>query len=489
MTKRLLAQTLTLSACAFFVFAPYSSADITVYDAEAERARYEGMTKERMDGITHLIATEKYEGSVTFEFTVPETGTYLIEAKTYAPDTRHDSFNVRIDNGETRVWHVPQSSTWQWNALTISESEDGTFALTEGTHELTFYGRELTRIDRVTVTHITKDTVVAPVEDALQQPSKNDTWYVHAKHAGSGSGTANNPFPTITQALQTAQPGDVIRVFPGIYTEEIKTTRKGTKDAPITLTSAESERPIIDLKWKGNGPIFAHSNYILENFEVRNFRQGIRIENASHVTVRNNDIHHGEHECVRIRHFSRQNIVENNTIHFCGATSATKRLSNGNGEGIYLGTAPEQRERNGGKADTSTHNQVRNNRIYDVTESVDVKEDASYTLVEGNELYKNSDANSGAINVRGDNNSIKGNTAYDNTGSGFRFGGDAGVENANGVIHNYGQNNIVRNNIALRNGQYGYKLMVKTQDFDCSNSARENKNGDTNVSGTHICFQ
>lgn len=497
-----IAQTLLVSVCALLVaLAPLFATAATVYEQEAERAESAGMNKETTQGSTHLVADEKYEGSVTFSFDLEQGGHYRIEAKTIAPDKQHDSFEVRVNGGPKVVWHVPNSTSWLWNPVATQAAPKGVYELAEGHLEVTLYGREVTRIDRLKVVLLektsstdvsddSKDTDVEEVDDAPKEEqlsTRGRTLHVSTKGSDTSSGNQSAPLRNIQTALAKADAGDTVVVAGGTYREELQTLRSGTKDAPITIVGAQGSRPVLDLGWSKDGPKFHHSHYVFKNFELKNFNQGIRIEDATNVLVTGNEIHHGKHECVRVRHFAKDNTLEGNTIHDCGYADGKERLQNGNGEGVYVGTAPEQRERNGGKPDTSTSNKILKNTIYNVTESIDIKEDSSYTLVKGNRVYKNSDSNSGAINVRGDNNRIEENHSSGNSGSGFRAGGDENIKDPSGKTHDYGVGNTFRNNTAEKNKAYGYKLMQTKQDFDCSNTSTGNGSGDANASG--ICFR
>lgn len=63
--------------------------------------------------------------------------------------------------------------------------------------------------------------------------------YVNANVLQSGCGTQENPFRTIQEAAQIAQPGDEVLVAPGIYREYVDPVHAGTEDARITYRSTE----------------------------------------------------------------------------------------------------------------------------------------------------------------------------------------------------------------------------------------------------------
>lgn len=63
--------------------------------------------------------------------------------------------------------------------------------------------------------------------------------YVNINAPRSGCGTQENPFRTIQEAAQIAQPGDEVLVAPGVYREYVDPVHAGTEDARITYRSTE----------------------------------------------------------------------------------------------------------------------------------------------------------------------------------------------------------------------------------------------------------
>ena len=55
-------------------------------------------------------------------------------------------------------------------------------------------------------------------------------YYVSANASHRGSGTKENPFPTISQAAKIARPGDEVIVAPGIYREYVNPFCGGTDE-------------------------------------------------------------------------------------------------------------------------------------------------------------------------------------------------------------------------------------------------------------------
>lgn len=138
------------------------------------------------------------------------------------------------------------------------------------------------------------------------------TRYVAVNGNDSNTGqTIAAPLRTIQKAANLSVAGDVVCVRAGVYYQRINITRSGQAGQPVTFQSYPGERAVLD---GGNLTVPAAvdglvhvkgADYIVfKNFEVRNYRTstadvvpvGIRISGlAHHVEIRNNAIHHIEH--------------------------------------------------------------------------------------------------------------------------------------------------------------------------------------------------
>jgi hypothetical protein len=295
--------------------------------------------------------------------------------------------------------------------------------------------------------------------------------YVDPAGSDSNSGNWWNPLRTIGEALERAQPGMKVRLRTGVYRERVVSVRGGTAELPIIIEADGDDRPVIDgAFFTIDGPKIKHPYITFRRIEVRNTRLGIRIEGAHHVILAENTVHDIGTECMRLRFYARDNSILDNRIYNCGRT--------GNGEGIYVGTAPEQRWKNDGDPDTSTRNVIRDNEMFNVSEGVDLKEDSSLTVVENNYVHDAWDLGSGGINVRSDRNTIRGNRSINGAGSGFRLGGDEALLYSGGPEYQYGVRNVLSGNVASGNDEFGYKIMATPQALDCSNTAFDNDRGD-----------
>jgi hypothetical protein len=284
-------------------------------------------------------------------------------------------------------------------------------------------------------------------------------------------GATDAPLRTLGKALELVQPGWHIRLRTGVYQEAAETVRPGRPDAPIVIEPDINHSPVLDGDSHRMGALqVEHSYYTIRGLEFRDFYEGFKIYHSTGVIVEHNYIHDISAECVFVKDGSHDNIVRNNTVHDCGLDE--------NGEGIYIGTAPENRElRNDGLPDINLRNIVTGNIIYRVTEGVDIKEDSSLNVVSLNYIYDTTEEGTGGINVRGDENFIYDNLVESNEGSGIRLGGDLASHPEYEEDYRYGGNNVLRGNISRNNEQYGYKLMVGPQVFDVTNIGFSNDKG------------
>jgi hypothetical protein len=118
-------------------------------------------------------------------------------------------------------------------------------------------------------------------------------------------------------------------------------------------------------------------------------------------------------ECIRIKYFATPSAVEGNQIGPCGVHDfAVPNTTTGqNGEGVYIGTAPEQLGNNPSpEPDLSNDNRVARN-VIDTrgAECVDIKESARDNVVEFNTCtgQQPRNGNSGAMESRGPSNTFR----------------------------------------------------------------------------------
>lgn len=72
------------------------------------------------------------------------------------------------------------------------------------------------------------------------------TWYVATSGADSNPGSLRQPFQTIQQAANVAQPGDTVMIRGGTYRETVVPSQSGADGAPITFEPYRGEKVTID---------------------------------------------------------------------------------------------------------------------------------------------------------------------------------------------------------------------------------------------------
>src|SRR5215213_4437884 len=67
-------------------------------------------------------------------------------------------------------------------------------------------------------------------------------WYVSTSGDNANPGTLQQPFKTIQQAADVAQPGDNVFVRGGVYRETVTPARSGRAGSPITFQPYNDEK-------------------------------------------------------------------------------------------------------------------------------------------------------------------------------------------------------------------------------------------------------
>ncbi|MFO0565121.1 MAG: right-handed parallel beta-helix repeat-containing protein [Polyangiaceae bacterium] len=141
------------------------------------------------------------------------------------------------------------------------------------------------------------------------------TYYVATNGKDTAAGTAAAPWKTITHAVAQMQAGDTTYVRGGTYSEKlIRFERSGTATAPITLSNAPGESPIIDFGQDPSVDNFTDIRRItissaagsatpigwitIEGFEIRNGYEGIKFYSLRDATIRRNWIHHNRNQGI-----------------------------------------------------------------------------------------------------------------------------------------------------------------------------------------------
>lgn len=145
------------------------------------------------------------------------------------------------------------------------------------------------------------------------------------------------PWRTVQKATNSAQPGEIVCVRGGTYNERVTINVSGAAGAYITFQSYPGETAILDgtglaVPNADNGMVYVkdRSYIIVKGFEIRNYKTstrnyvpiGIRLTGtAHHIEIRNNKIHHIEHNGTNVNGTDAHGIA----IH---GTSGTAALNN-----------------------------------------------------------------------------------------------------------------------------------------------------------------
>lgn len=295
--------------------------------------------------------------------------------------------------------------------------------------------------------------------------------FVSPRGDDAAAGTASAPLRTIAAALARAVPGVVVDLAPGTYRGRVDVAVSGTAAAPITIeghgTAVLTGGPTVSTLLEIGGSYIVVDGVVLSDAEVL-----VRIDRGDRNTLRNSRVGPARDECIRLKRGARQNVIERNLIRDCGTLDFVTQPGLGkNGEAVYIGTAPEQREPLGA-ADASDSNMVRDNIIHtNGNECVDVKEGSSRNVVEHNRCSGQRDPLSGGVSLRGNGNTVRFNDIFGNLGAGVRLGGDRPVDGR--------QNQVYGNRIADNSG-YGLKIETEPQAAVCRNTLERNKLGPVN---------
>ena len=124
----------------------------------------------------HASQTPDFENKADFCVTVPHDGEYIIKARSYAPNGKHDSFHVTIDGGpaDGYLWQPPQKGEFVEDIIhNRGKNSEQVIYLTAGDHTVTFHRRESkTQLDWIELILLQEG---APIEPTAVPPTATDT--------------------------------------------------------------------------------------------------------------------------------------------------------------------------------------------------------------------------------------------------------------------------------------------------------------------------
>ncbi len=319
------------------------------------------------------------------------------------------------------------------------------------------------------------------VADSVKVFNGGRVFFVSPGGSDKNSGlSSSSPFKHIQKAIDEAYPGDTIVVMPGSYYENLHSVRSGYSGKPITIVGLPGS-VIYGYRFPGKRVIdITHSYIHLLHLVINgNYKKGCTALNCYHdkliyihgsykmllrgIVVSGCELANAWGECLRLKYSSESRIGWNRISH-CGIRDFVYKRGKQNGEGIYIGTAPEQSR---GEPDATHDIYVYDNVIATYgAECVDVKENSSRVFIYNNVCTEEKAAHVGGISVRNNNSLIQGNIVFGNRGAGIRLGGDT---------KSYGINNSVIGNYMDNNGVAGLKVMVFPQKKMCANRTSNEK--------------
>ncbi len=247
--------------------------------------------------------------------------------------------------------------------------------------------------------------------------------YVAPDGSDRNDGSEAAPWMTIQEAVDNANPGDVIQIAAGTYVGA-RIEQSGTVNNWITLTAEPGASVLINAP----GPNNQHSS----NLEIENWNgdgtvaywiiEGLEISNAPNwgIDVRGNNSNHSHHFVIRGNSVHDNGTGSGKTgifTAFVDDVVVEENESYGNGEhGIYLS--------NSGDRFTVRHNRLYNNMNCGLHMNADASQGGdgiiSDGVVEANTIYNNGLGGCAGINMDGVTDTIvRNNLLYDNHATGI----------------------------------------------------------------------
>jgi parallel beta-helix repeat protein len=153
--------------------------------------------------------------------------------------------------------------------------------------------------ETATATEVAPTSTPIPPTPTVPAPASG-AYYVATNGSDSNPGTLEKPWKTLGYASKQLQAGNTLYIRGGTYREVTSWYADGRSDAPITIRSYPGETAVIDgydtIPEPGNGTWLMAIKadwYIVQGLEVKHsYGNGGIIATGTHVTIRNNYVHH-----------------------------------------------------------------------------------------------------------------------------------------------------------------------------------------------------
>jgi len=277
--------------------------------------------------------------------------------------------------------------------------------------------------------------VLAAVALAVPAWAAPSTLYVNRSDPActdSGSGTASQPFCTISKGTSVATGGQTVLVSSGTYSGGVSVGHSGSSSAPVVIRPASGAS--VTVNGGTHGFTISSKSYVtIQGFTITGTSgAGIYAIGASHVTISGNHVTGAGHPAS-------------------GQTAQGIKLNNTSDSLVQGNTTDHNSEAGISLTDGSTRNTVK-----------------------GNESFANARGYVRAapgIDVRAPGNAIIGNRCHDNE--------DTGIQSYTG-----GSNGLIVNNLAYGNGDHGIDDLNVTGQRIIGNTVYGNVTAGINVEGS-----
>lgn len=245
----------------------------------------------------------------------------------------------------------------------------------------------------------------------------------------------------LADALESAEPGDVIGLADGTYEGEFVADTAGTEDDPIFLCG--SRKAVLDGTDVEGGYVLhldGASHWRLVGFSVRNGQKGVMTDAVTGVVIQGLLVDEIGDEAIHLRNGSSRNVIQDNEI---GRTGLRRDKF---GEGVYIGTAVSNWcSYSNCRADRSDYNLVEDNTFRATSsEAIDLKEGTTGGVITGNSFDGSSITGADSwVDVKGNNYLISDNAGRDAPEDGFQ---------THQILPKWGDNNVFSGNRAIVNG-------------------------------------
>lgn len=177
----------------------------------------------------------------------------------------------------------------------------------------------------------TNRVVLAASNDVYVSPQGND----------SNTCTSSAPCKTIQKGVNTVQPGGVLHILAGTYSESVTVSKTGTPAAPIRI---QGEGAVLS---NGGSGAFSVNNSQWVTFEGLSIRgytlMDFEIKQSHYLTFRNNSLEY-TFAAVRIQEGVSHILVENNEMYQtypAGSTWTSLKGSKYEGAGVYASSGAQ----------------------------------------------------------------------------------------------------------------------------------------------------